>query len=60
MMAEHIHKCLSCQTYTMEKACPSCRRDTIIPRPPKFSLDDKYVGLRRKVKVEELKQRGLY
>ncbi|MBI2146314.1 nucleolar RNA-binding Nop10p family protein [Candidatus Woesearchaeota archaeon] len=59
-MAEHIHKCLSCNIYTMKKACPSCNGNTIIPRPPKFSLDDKYAGLRRKVKVEELQQKGLY
>lgn len=60
MMAEHIHKCLFDNRYTLEKVCPACGKETIIPRPPKFSLDDKYAGLRREAKMEELKKKGLY
>lgn len=59
-MAKHIHKCTSCRTYTLEEKCPSCSKEAVIPRPPKFSLGDKYAELRRKVKKEELKKRGLY
>ncbi len=57
---EHIHKCPACQTYTLEKSCPACHQETFIPRPPKFSLEDKYAGLRREAKLEELKKKGLY
>lgn len=59
-MAQHIHHCSSCQKYTLQQACPSCGGVTVIPKPPKFSLDDKYAGLRREAKREELKKRGLY
>ncbi len=44
----------------LEQLCPSCRTATIIPKPPKFSLDDKYAGLRREVKRKELGEKGLY
>jgi H/ACA ribonucleoprotein complex subunit 3 len=47
------------QRYTLEKKCPSCGKETVIPRPPKFSLQDKYAALRRESKKEELKERKL-
>lgn len=56
----HILKCPNCQKYTLEKICPSCKAETLLPRPPKFSLDDKYAGLRREVKKKELAEKGLY
>lgn len=59
-MAEHIHQCNSCRSYTLEKKCPSCGEKTASPKPPKFSLDDKYAELRRKVKKEELVKKGLF
>lgn len=58
-MAENIHKCVSCGKYTLKENC-SCGGKAVLPRPPKFSLEDKYVELKRKVKKEELKERGLY
>ncbi len=59
-MSEHIHKCLACMKYTMEKKCPLCGAGTVLPRPPKFSLEDKYAGYRRDSKKKELIQKGLY
>ena len=59
-MAEHIQKCVDDQKYTLEKKCPSCGKETILPRPPKFSLQDKYASLRRESKKEELRKKGLF
>jgi H/ACA ribonucleoprotein complex subunit 3 len=59
-MAKHIHKCNSCSLYTMEEKCPSCNSDTILPKPAKFSLQDKYADLTREVKKKGLQERGLY
>jgi len=44
----------------MSEECPKCKNKTILPKPPKFSLEDKYAGYRRKVIKEELIQKGLY
>ncbi len=57
-MAKHIHKCISCNNYTLSEKC-KCGNKAIIPRPPKFSLDDKYASLKRKVRKEELKKKCL-
>ena len=59
-MAQHIHHCNSCKIYTLEQKCPQCEIKTIQPKPPKFSLTDKYAGYRRKVKIKELKEKNLY
>jgi len=59
-MSEHIHKCNSCKIYTLKKECPQCNSLTLTPKPPKFSLEDKYANYRRKVKKEELIKKKLY
>lgn len=59
-MSEHIHKCFACMKYTMEKKCPRCGAATVLPKPPKFSLEDKYAGYRRESKKKELLEKGLY
>jgi len=59
-MAEHIRKCMDDQRYTLEKNCPLCKKETIMPRPPKFSLQDKYASLRRESKKKELQEKGLF
>jgi len=59
-MSKHIYKCPSCQQYTIEKSCPSCNSATIMPQPPKFSLDDKYAKYRREVKKKGLLEQNLY
>lgn len=58
-MASNIHKCSSCGKYTLKEEC-ACGGKIILPRPPKFSLEDKYADLKRKVKKEELIEKGLY
>ena len=58
-MAKHIYKCISCKKYTLSEEC-NCGGKAVLPRPPKFSLDDKYAGMIREVKKEELKKKGLY
>jgi H/ACA ribonucleoprotein complex subunit 3 len=59
-MSEHLHKCISCERYTLEEKCPTCNNLAVIPRPPKFSLDDKYAKMRREIKKEELSKKRLY
>jgi H/ACA ribonucleoprotein complex subunit 3 len=59
-MVEHIHKCISCATYTLEEVCPKCSAKTMLPRPPKFSSEDKYAKMKRELKKEELTEKGLY
>ncbi len=57
-MVQHIYKCLSCRNYTFEDKCPQCSGKTILPRPPKFSLTDKYAALRREMKKKALEEKG--
>jgi len=59
-MVEHIHKCPQCSRYTLEDTCPVCKVPTFLPRPPKFSLQDKYAKMKREMKKPELAQKGLY
>lgn len=56
-MAEHIYKCGFCAKYTLNTVC-SCGQKTEFPRPPKFSLQDRYAGMRRKVKKKEWEESG--
>ena len=58
-MTLHIHTCSSCKGYTLEKKCPKCKAETVLPKPPKFSLVDKYANYRRKAKREELIKKNL-
>lgn len=59
-MAKHIHKCTSCQKYTLKEKCSGCGKEAVQPKPPKFTLDDKYSSYRIRAKKEELKARKLY
>ncbi len=59
-MAEHLYKCSSCKIYTLKKECPACGKAALLPRPPKFSLQDKYAEYRRKAKKEGLIEKELY
>jgi H/ACA ribonucleoprotein complex subunit 3 len=59
-MVEHIHKCVSCNKYTLKESCPDCGSATILPRPPKYSSEDKYAQMKREIKKEELKKKNLY
>ncbi len=59
-MAEHIRYCSPCKKYTLQETCPRCTAPTNLPRPPKFSLDEKYADLKREAKKEEYKEHHLY
>ncbi len=45
-----IKKCPSCSSYTLRSHCKDCDVETINPKPPKFSPEDKYGEYRRKQK----------
>jgi len=45
-----MKKCLKCGTYTLKEVCPKCGEKTIIPKPPKFSLEDRWGKYRRMLK----------
>lgn len=47
-----ILKCPKCNNYTLNEKCIKCKVETRNPRPPKFSLEDKYGVYRRKLKRE--------
>ncbi|MBI2102281.1 RNA-protein complex protein Nop10 [Candidatus Woesearchaeota archaeon] len=59
-MVDKLHYCSGCQQYTMHDKCPKCGTETHIPKPPKFSLVDKYGAYRREVKKKKLIEKGLY
>jgi H/ACA ribonucleoprotein complex subunit 3 len=48
---EHILKCESCNSYGLSNKC-SCGAKRIVPKPPKYSPEDKYGAYRRKYKEE--------
>ncbi len=59
-MVEKLLFCSGCKKYTLEEKCPSCQAETHMPKPPKFSLNDKYGSYRREVKKKKLIENGLY
>ncbi len=48
---KHLMRCPKCRTYTLKESC-SCSAKTIMPKPPKYSPDDKYASYRRKAKEQ--------
>ncbi len=51
MRMTQLHRCVRCRRYTLkEKACPVCGARVGSPRPPRFSLEDKYGEYRRRAK----------
>jgi len=54
----HILKCQECGSYNLSPSC-RCSGTAVTPRPPKFSLEDKYSSYRRKAKEEDYRKRGL-
>ncbi len=54
---KHILYCQTCEKYTLKDEC--CSAKTIPPKPPKFSLVDKYASYRREAKKADLVKRGL-
>jgi H/ACA ribonucleoprotein complex subunit 3 len=58
-MAKHILFCSRCKKYTLNSSCPECNSKTVLPKPPKYSPEDKYGKFRREVKGDEYKEKNL-
>ena len=58
---KYIKKCVdkSCSAYTMKDKCSKCGKEAVRPLPPKFSIDDKYVALKRQAKEAGRVEAGL-
>ncbi len=54
----HILRCPDCGAYTIKDEC-GCGGKAVSVKPPKFSPEDKYAELRRKVKRDGLVEKGL-
>jgi H/ACA ribonucleoprotein complex subunit 3 len=54
----HILKCRQCGNYTLREKC-KCGGTAVSPKPPKYSVEDKYAPYRREVKRPELEKQGL-
>jgi len=49
-----MRKCTKCGRYTLSKdKCPHCGGELVVPHPPRFSPEDKYVEHRLKIKFEK-------
>lgn len=47
-----LRKCVRCGRYTLRRdKCPVCGGPLVVPHPPRFSPEDKYVAYRYKMKV---------
>lgn len=46
-----MRKCPKCGIYTLSiDKCPACNSELIVPHPPRFSPEDKYVAYRVRMK----------
>jgi H/ACA ribonucleoprotein complex subunit 3 len=45
-----LRKCPVCEKYTMKTNCDQCEEETKIPKPARYSPEDKYGYYRRKLK----------
>ncbi len=41
-----MRRCPNCGRYTFKEVCPVCGSETVVPHPPRFSPEDKYVKYR--------------
>ncbi|NPA85244.1 MAG: RNA-protein complex protein Nop10 [Crenarchaeota archaeon] len=46
-----MRKCLNCGRYTFKDECPVCGSRTVVPHPPRFSPEDRYVKYRIMMKL---------
>ncbi|WP_067259930.1 RNA-protein complex protein Nop10 [Methanobrevibacter cuticularis] len=58
-MRMKMHKCNSCNIYTIKDICPDCGGKLNVIYPPKYSIEDKYGKYRRKLKKEVLQEKLL-
>ena len=48
-----LRKCIKCGRYTLSQdKCPYCGGELVVPHPPRFSPEDKYVALRIRMRLE--------
>lgn len=60
IMAKYLQKCKECNRYSLanpESKCRYCGGQLINPKPPKFSLIDKYADYRLKYFKEEFESK---
>jgi H/ACA ribonucleoprotein complex subunit 3 len=51
-----LRKCGKCSSYMISQACPACGHEkTVSPRPPKYSVEDRYAKYRRMAKEQQPK-----
>jgi len=55
-----MRRCPRCGRYTFKETCPVCGNSTVVPHPPRFSPEDKYVRYRvlAKLTKERLSSEG--
>ncbi len=42
-----MRKCVNCKRYTLRKdKCPVCGGPVVVPHPPRFSPDDRFIKYR--------------
>jgi len=58
-MVNHIRVCPKCGRYCLDEICSYCDVETILPKPPKFSIEDHYGKYRREIKKQTLIKEGL-
>ncbi|MCS7127857.1 MAG: RNA-protein complex protein Nop10 [Sulfolobales archaeon] len=47
-----MRRCIKCGRYTLKDRCPICSSQVIVPHPPRFSPEDRFVEYRVKAKME--------
>jgi len=55
-MSKHILRCENCQRYNLTETCIDCGGKCVLPKPPKYSPEDKYAKYRRMAKEEQAQQ----
>lgn len=53
-----IRRCTACGNYTLAETC-ACGEKTIVPKPAKYSPEDRFAHFRRQAKEEQRKKEGL-
>lgn len=46
-------RCENCHEYAIQQTCPTCGGKAVNPKPPKYSVEDKYARYRRMAKEQE-------
>lgn len=52
-----MHKCNSCNIYTLKENCPDCGGKLNVIFPPKYSVEDRYGKYRRKLKEQAIENK---